>query len=88
MKSYFYIAKTVLEGMAFAEANTDWKRVTRVSFRSGDKNIIVISQFNNIRGRKVDGIYLDPSYYENREWGLFEERIGYLEITPEHITQK
>ena len=85
MKAMFYIAETIESGVAFILANTDWQQTTRVSFRNGSEKILVICSFMRIRGRKVDGVYLDPLFYLNPEWSLFEERINYLGVTPKKL---
>lgn len=67
MKNIFYVAENLKSAIDFIKVNTDWKQVTRVSFRNGDENIIVISDFMRIRGRKVDGVYIDHSFTKIKE---------------------
>ena len=62
MKNIFYMAPSLREAIIFIERNTDWKRVTRVSFRNGDENIVVIDSLMRMRGRHIDGIYIDHSF--------------------------
>jgi hypothetical protein len=79
MESIFYVAENLKSAINFIKVNTDWKQVTNVSFRNGDENIIVISDFMRIRGRKVDGVYIDHSFTKIKElciWIL----LGDLEI--------
>lgn len=88
MMNSVYIAKTIESGINFIKANKDWKQVTHVSFKNDKEHIVVISQFIRIRGRRFENIYLNPDYYENREWDLFSERIHHLGIEPNLITQR
>lgn len=84
MKNCFYVAKSLHDAITFIKANTNWKQVTNVSFRSGDENIIIITQFMRIRGRKVDKVYIDYSFYSlpNSEWYDFKQRFHHLGIEP------
>ena len=89
MKSVFYVAKDVDLAVKFIKANTNWKHVTRFSFRNGGENIIVISDFMRIRGRKVDGVYVDYSFNEinDRVRLDFINRFNDLNLTPEKINK-
>jgi len=90
MKSVFYVAENLKSAIDFIRANTDWEQVTRVSFRNGDENIIVISDFMRIRGRKVDGVYIDHSFTKIRDdmYMDFVRRFNYLNIEPVTIEEK
>lgn len=86
MKNIFYVAEKIQAAVLFINANTDWKRVTNVSFVNGDEKIIVISDFNQIMGRKVDGVYIDYSFTRIRD-SRFVERFLNLKITPIKIEE-
>lgn len=62
MKKMFYVTPSLDLACAFIEANTDWKKVTSVSFRNGDENIIIIDSLMRMRGHNVDGVYIDYSF--------------------------
>ncbi|MCM2680009.1 hypothetical protein [Echinimonas agarilytica] len=84
MKSVFYVAENLKNAINFIKVNTDWKQVTNVSFRNGDENIIVISDFMRIRGRKVDGVYIDHSFTKIKDtiYMDFTKRFRVLGIKP------
>ena len=90
MKSVFYVAENLKNAIAFIKANTDWEQITNVSFRNGDENIIVISDFMRIRGRKVDGVYVDHSFSKIKDsmYMDFVKRFNDLGIKPVTITEK
>lgn len=90
MKSIFYVAENLKNAINFIKANTDWKQVTHVSFRNGDENIIVISDFMRIRGRKVDGVYIDYSFTRIKDSMHmdFVKRFNDLGIEPITIEEK
>lgn len=84
MKKFFYVAPSLHNAVNFINGNTDWKQINSVSFRNGDEQIVVISDFMRIRGRHVDGIYIDHTFtaLENHEWVNFTERFKHLGIEP------
>lgn len=84
MKSIFYVAENIANAIGFIKQNTNWLQVTNVSFRNGDENIIVISDFMRIRGRKVDGVYIDHSFttMKGSMYMDFCKRFRELGITP------
>lgn len=90
MKSIFYVAENVSAAIAFIKVNTNWKQITNVSFRNGDENIIVISDFMRIRGRKVDGVYIDHSFTKIKDsmYMDFSKRFRDLGIVPIKIYEK
>lgn len=90
MKSIFYVAENLKSAINFIKVNTDWKQVTNVSFRNGDENIIVISDFMRIRGRKVDGVYIDHSFTKIKDtmYMDFTRRFKDLGIEPITIEEK
>lgn len=90
MKSIFYVAENLKNAINFIKVNTDWKQITNVSFRNGDENIIVISDFMHIRGRKVDGIYIDHSFTKIKDTMHmdFTKRFRDLGIEPITIKEK
>lgn len=90
MKSIFYVAENLVNAIGFIKQNTDWQQVTNVSFRNGDENIIVISDFMRIRGRKVDGVYIDHSFTAMKDsmYMDFCKRFRDLGIEPIKIEEK
>lgn len=90
MKHIFYVAEKLPNAIAFIKANTDWQQVTKVSFRNGDENIIVISDFMRIRGRKVDGVYIDYSFTKIKDsmYVDFVRRFDDLGIEPILISER
>ena len=90
MKRKFYVAESVRSAVAFIKVNTDWTRVTNVSFRNGDENIIVISDFMRIRGQRVDGVYIDYSFTKIRDpaYTDFINRFKALDVEPITIKEK
>lgn len=90
MKTIFYVAENIKNAINFIKVNTDWEQVTNVSFRNGDENIIVISDFMRIRGRKVDGVYIDHSFTKIKDamYMDFIKRFSDLGIEPITIEEK
>lgn len=90
MKNMFYVAKELRNAICFIEVNTDWKKTTSVSFRNGDENITVISDFNRIRGREVDGVYVDYtfSWINPNIRSAFQARFDALGIQPVILEDK
>lgn len=90
MKSVFYVAENLKNAIDFIKANTNWKQVTNVSFRNGDENIIVISDFMRIRGRKFDGVYIDHSFtkIKGSMYMDFVRRFDVLGIKPITLEEK
>ena len=90
MKSVFYVAENLKSAIDFIKVNTDWDQVTRVSFRNGDENIVVISDFMRIRGRKVDKVYIDHSFTKIKDsmYMDFVRRFKDLNIGPVTVEEK
>jgi len=90
MKNIFYVAENLMNAITFIRSNTDWKQVTNVSFRNGDENITVISDFTRIIGKKVEGIYIDYSFarMNNYTYTDFVQRFKALGMEPVVIEEK
>jgi hypothetical protein len=87
MKRMFYVAANLQGAIAFIKSNTDWRQVTRVSFRNATENIIIITEFNQMRGKHVDGVYVGPCFFDiaDKDFYQFRERFIHLNINPYNI---
>lgn len=87
MKRMFYVAANLKDAVGFIKRNTDWRQVTPVSFRNANENIIIITEFNQMRGKHVDGVYVGPCFFDiaDKDFYQFRERFIHLNIKPYNI---
>lgn len=86
----FYVAADLENAVNFIKSNTDWRQVTRVSFRNGSENIIIITKFSQIRGQRVNGVYVGPCFFDldDEDFYLFRQRFIHLNIKPYNIATR